>query len=173
MKFEFKLSQRWSSSRPNARALIRQAIKKHTRDASTLKPSNYHRYKKGYFSISHTDGLGGYLLAPVPSGIDIEDQNRTVTDRVFKRFTTPQERSLGFSPLEAWVAKEAAFKALTAHYPVKTITEIRLTQRSQKNIKSVTEFSFKLNKNSMLGKRGRGFLTPHGRFLLGFASILP
>jgi hypothetical protein len=173
MKFELNISPTWSSTRQTSRAQIRKALHARTRDPQTLLPSNFHRGGNGYFSISHTRGLGGYFLAPVPSGFDIELQNRTVSERVFKRLTSPKERALGFSPLEAWVAKEAAFKALSAHRGLKTITEVRLLERRQRKRKQTIEFSFKHSNYKSLEAYGRGFIVPHCRFLLGFASILP
>lgn len=112
-------------------------------------------------------------MAPVPSGFDLEPQNREVSQAAYKRFTSLRERRLGLTPLEAWVAKEAAFKALSAQYPIKTITEVQLFKPRKLRPKKILEFSFKYNKNNSLRSNGRGFLMTYDRFLLGFASISP
>jgi hypothetical protein len=173
MNFELQVSSRWSSTRPEARKQIRKAILRRTQDEAVLTPTNYHKGGDAYFSISHTRGLGGYVLGPVPTGFDIELQNREISERAVRRLTTLKERELGFSAIEIWVAKEAAFKASTACQDLKTVTQITLKGRQQKNSKAAIEFSFKTNKINSLSSLGRGFLVRHGRFLLGFACILP
>lgn len=172
-RYQIELSPRWSAGRKMARATIRKALLRRTKDPMVLNFGNFHRSQKGYFSISHTRGLGGYILANMPSGFDIESRSRPISKRAYKRITTPQERELGLTPIEAWVAKEAAFKALSTRSEIKTITAVNLIGCRKKSRGPNIEFSFKYSDSNKLHIYGQGVIRPHRRFLLGIARLLP
>ena len=66
-------------------------------------------------TVSHTSTSAGSWVMGAGSdqriGIDLESSQRRVHPRVGFRLLTRAESNLGLSILEAWVAKEAAFKA--------------------------------------------------------------
>jgi len=92
-----------------------------------------------FISISHSHGYVAMALSAAPVGIDLELSG----DRAWalrKKFLAPAELSAlegCFSPfmgqrvaLSAWTAKEAAFKYYAHHIPLKTVTDVELSQFS-------------------------------------------
>ena len=95
------------------------------------------------YSISHTQGLGGFaILHPARKiGFDLEPMNR-VTAKVATRIAfAPDEASQAPSPGHLWVAKEAAFKALRGPKQPQVLSALKVSgwQRPSKNSKSTFE----------------------------------
>lgn len=65
-----------------------------------------------YFSISHSDVIGGYVQSDRIIGLDIERTDR-VQRRIIQRVSTEKEMAEAPGPDYLWTAKEAVFKALS------------------------------------------------------------
>jgi len=80
-------------------------------------------------SISHTDGLGGYVLTQnwrTKVGFDIEVIERVRPELARRICNTEEEFRIAPKPASLWAAKEASFKALKGpHQPV-VVTEITI-----------------------------------------------
>lgn len=121
------LDDRFGSSKPAARQLIRLDIESQLRDrlrAPDLGPIRDLeqvplKAAGGFLSISHCEELGGWLHGSRPLGFDIEKAER-VKDKVVARIASAEEISLAPSAAELWAAKESVFKAL-AHATQPTV----------------------------------------------------
>lgn len=74
-----------------------------------------------YFSISHTKGLGGYVVSAEPVGLDIENLSR-LNSKLIERISNASERNLLLDPRWLWCIKEASFKVASLNQ----ITEVQL-----------------------------------------------
>lgn len=68
--------------------------------------------KDFYFSISHSDKVGGYIQSDQILGMDIERSDR-VQRRIIQRVSSEKEMAEAPGPDFLWTAKEAVFKALS------------------------------------------------------------
>jgi hypothetical protein len=69
-----------------------------------------------HLSSSHTRSRAGERIVAVVGsdhrvGVDLEDRNRSVSEKVAARIQDVSETRFGLTPIELWVIKEAAFKA--------------------------------------------------------------
>ncbi|MEK6556502.1 MAG: 4'-phosphopantetheinyl transferase superfamily protein [Bdellovibrionota bacterium] len=150
------ITQKWAANKPEHRKLIRKKLFALTKDPQVLELSTVSKWDSGYFSISHNPSYGALVTAKQPIGIDIEQTQRVISARVLARIASPQEQELGLTPIEIWAAKESAFKAYSALYKIRTISEINI-RGVKKNISSKTfKFSFISSKNSELVDLGWG-----------------
>jgi phosphopantetheinyl transferase (holo-ACP synthase) len=130
----------WGQKNPDFRAKIRTHLQNQY-GGKCLNLEQLPKPKRGYISISHTKDLGGCAWAPFPIGIDIESKDRPVLKRLGERISLNNEAQAWDNPLHLWAAKEAAFKALkNAQYPIKVISQITVTKKSELN--EIIEFNF-------------------------------
>ncbi len=66
----------------------------------------------GYFSISHNQQIGGFSYSKFPHGFDVEVVSR-ISTAIIQRTSSESERASAPNTKFLWVAKEAAFKALS------------------------------------------------------------
>jgi phosphopantetheinyl transferase (holo-ACP synthase) len=109
----------WSSENANHRIKIREHLAKvdssyFTRQqlAELYDLNQRPRAAEGFVSISHCPRAGGYSFSKYKHGFDIEDIRR-ITDPIILRTSTEDEQKTVPHLKFLWVAKEAAFKALS------------------------------------------------------------
>lgn len=121
IKYSFSLSDALPIGRENCKRSLSHALKGLIGSCpeSELEISNHYnltQFPEIVASLSHTGNLGAALLAPIkqyPSvGIDIELKERKVSKGAEKYFFNEHDLP-GSNPLEIWIKKEAAFKALS------------------------------------------------------------
>ncbi len=116
---KFVLSADFSAKRP----FHRLAIRTHLADEFTahfnreqlarLSDLNWvPQAADGFFSISHNQNLGGFSYSKLKHGFDAEITTR-ISNSVVQRTSSEPERSEVPDIKYLWVAKEAAFKALS------------------------------------------------------------
>lgn len=150
------ITQKWAATQPEYRQLIRKKLFSLTKDPQVLELSTVSKWDSGYFSISHNPSYGALVTAKQPIGIDIEQTQRVISARVLARIASPREQELGLTAIEIWAAKESAFKAYSALYKIRTISEINI-RGVKKNISLKTfKFSVISSKNSKLVDLGYG-----------------
>lgn len=115
------IRREWSSTRSSARQAIREAVSAELlaiglrEDASAvLDLTKIPRPKLARVSISHCPLAGGFALSRSAKalGLDLEDPLR-VRDEVISRISAREEIERAPARKLLWVAKEAAFKALS------------------------------------------------------------
>lgn len=140
---------------------------------------------KLYTSISHTKKLGGFAISTECIGLDIESITRTLSPKAEKWLKNIKDKS-NFTPIELWVAKETAWKAIPQKWQPTSISKVSINStqiqrnsrlplikvksqkiKSQKN-KAVKNFLFSV-KYKGIQIKGRGTLCQHSRFIMGFA----
>lgn len=129
--FHVDIRSTWGSENPNYRAEIRKGILEYLKlnhpneitqsvwdlDSPPVLPSMF-------VSISHTNGMGGFVLSSKSLGFDIEDKSR-ITQKIIDRVSTEEELKSCPNFELLWPAKEAIFKCSTEFY---TISHIQITQ---------------------------------------------
>lgn len=115
-------------------------------------------------SISHTDGLGGYILTQNPNtkvGFDIEVIDRVRPELARRICNTEEEFQLARNPASLWAAKEASFKALKGPYQPVVVTEISIgsweipsSQYETCRINNLHKFNLSVAKGIVLLKSG-------------------
>lgn len=124
-------------------------------------------------SISHTKHIGGYALSRRPVGFDIEPRTRQLTDKAFHRLTLIQERQWPLTPIEFWVAKEAAWKSLRGPKQPQTISQIVLSRVTVRGGRKHFTFSVIAKDRDSRVTAGKGVLLINRRTILGIASPKP
>jgi phosphopantetheinyl transferase len=135
---------------------------------------------KLYTSISHTKKLGGFAISTERIGLDIESLTRTLSPKAEKWLKNIKDKSK-FSPIELWVAKETAWKAIPQKWQPTSISKVSINStqfqrksRDQLNLmksiknKPVKNFLF-TSKLKTYHIKGKGSLWQHSRFILGIA----
>lgn len=178
-----QISEKWSSTVPQFRDQLRRALRDFTDCDTVLDNKNVFKYSDGYFSISHSEKAGGFVTSDIPIGLDIETKNRPLTDKAYLRISDADERKLGLSPIELWVAKEASFKALNSvfysemspspDFSLKTISQIKITSNQPLNSEFACRFTYKLRNFNGLEGRLKGLLISQNETCLGVSLILP
>jgi phosphopantetheinyl transferase (holo-ACP synthase) len=136
----------WGSENPNYRTEIRKGILEYLKlhhpeqvadsiwdlDAPPI-------LKSMFVSISHCNGMGGFVLCSKSIGFDIEEKSR-ISEKIIERVSTPEELSSCPDFGLLWPAKEAIFKNSTEFY---TISHIQVSnwQLSQNGIYNFTSLS--------------------------------
>lgn len=178
-----QISEKWSSKVPQFRDHLRSALRDFTSCDTVLNNKNVFKYSDGYFSISHSEKAGGFVTADIPIGLDIETKNRSLSEKAYLRISDEEERRLGLSPIELWVAKEASFKALNSifysekspspDFSLKTISQIKITSIDPFNSEFASRFTYKLRNFNGLEGRLKGLLISQNETCLGVSLILP
>ena len=110
---------------------------------------------EGFVSISHCQKMGGYSYSKFPHGFDVEEIKR-ISDPIIVRTTTEQERSQAPHSKLIWVAKEAAYKALSDTQPL-IITDLVCT--TWNCVSELRVWSYKINSSkSVQSGRNLGFV---------------
>ena len=170
--FEFNIHQNWSSEKENHRYLIRRDIQKHY-SGNCLELDELPKPERGFVSISHCKNLGGYIWAPFPVGLDMEAYDRKLSKKAASRLGSPQELKDAPDDLSLWVAKEAAYKALSlAGAPEKVISSIQISNWREIASKSY-EFSFLSSHFNDLYASLRGQVFTSERTRMGIAALIP
>jgi|GEM_PF-2535054 len=115
---EVHLHERFSSSQSDHRIFLRESIYENLSAAFSrekrpqiLLLDQIPQPDEGYLSIVHCKGIGGYIYASNPIGIDIELSAR-ISREVIDRVAQPQELNEAPFFQLLWSAKEATFKSL-------------------------------------------------------------
>lgn len=178
-----QISEKWSSLQTDFRDNLRKALRDFTDCDAVLDNKNVFKYSDGYFSISHSEKAGGFVTSDIPVGLDIETRHRKLSEKAYARISDEDERQLGFSPIELWVAKEASFKALNSvfysenspspDFSLKTISQIKITSKQRFNSEFASRFTYKLRNFNGLEGRLKGLLISQNETCLGVSLILP
>ena len=125
--FHVDIRSEWGSENPNFRTEIRKGIldylKIHHPDqvADSLWDLNAPPVLKSLFvSISHCQGMGGFVLSSKSLGFDIEDTSR-ITQKIIDRVSSEEELKACPQFELLWPAKEATFKCSTEFYTISHI----------------------------------------------------
>lgn len=114
--FHADLRPEWGSENPNHRSAIREAIFNYLQQChpeevqdSILDLQKLPTLKNLDVSITHSRGMGGFVVCSHDVGVDVEEPSR-ITQRILERMCTPQE--LKEAPVKEllWAAKEAVLK---------------------------------------------------------------
>ncbi len=146
--FDIKLNPAWGSDHLNYRIQIREHL-------ATVDSSYFSRQQQiqlydlnlrpqpaqGFISISHCKNMGGFSYSRLPHGFDVEEIKR-ISETIITRTTTEQERSQAPHPKLLWVAKEAAYKALSDTQPL-IITDLVCT--AWNSVSELRVWSYKIN----------------------------
>jgi phosphopantetheinyl transferase len=114
--FELRLSPDWGSDQPEYRQHLHADLK-----------VNSGPLDSAIYSISHTLGLGGYVLSQQTEfqlGFDIEKADRVSPEIANRICKEASEFVSAPSPSTLWTAKEAAFKALRGSHQPKVLSDI-------------------------------------------------
>lgn len=159
-------SSKWSASniakKPELRAKLRTTAQK-TAD----------KLYCPHISISHTSTYGGFAVCKYPVGFDLEVADRPISARAYKRLTSQNERKLNLMPIQAWVIKEAAWKALRGPHQPKTVTQIKIISIKKKPKLQQQGFLFKACHFKMLNQPNPGLILIHNRLIMGIAIHRP
>lgn len=154
------LRPQWGSQEPGSRQKIHSAIK-------ALESSGL---EQELFSISHTQGLGGFIYSPSRNsllGFDIE-VNARVTPALARRVCESTEELLGApSASSLWVAKEATFKALRGVGQPQVMSAIKLDGWCKKTSHLET-FCLSAIGHRPLANKGLGLVFVDNIFSFGF-----
>jgi hypothetical protein len=134
---ELNLDSKFSSNQTQHRRLIREDILRNfqsqlsSEEISSIQDlDSFPKTEKIFFSISHNQELGGYSVAGLKHGFDIELKSR-ISAPIIQRVSTANELSIAPDIKLIWCAKEAAFKALSAF--VFTVSDFEVIDWSPQN----------------------------------------
>lgn len=172
-KFRLILNEDWNSSRQNYREQIRSFLEKEfSAHFSREQLVNLHNLNwvpscaEGSVSISHCTTMGGFTLSQFKIGFDVEELKRISTD-IVKRVSDPHELKVSPKPEFLWVAKEAAFKALSGHHEGLTMADFQASDWQSYFENQI--FGFRMNSKKTLDfGLNKGFIFSEGSCLLGF-----
>jgi hypothetical protein len=126
-----------------------------------------------YTSISHARSMGGFAFCRTsPVGFDIEECSRELTPKAFKRLTLSQERKLPLTPIEFWVAKEAAWKSLRGPAQPATIISISILSVRKRGLRKHFTYSVNTSDIDALTHLGGGLILKSQRMIMGIALPL-
>ncbi len=165
-QFKISLNTQWSSEAANYRIKIREHL-------STVESSLFTREQaiqlydlnqrpaafQGFISISHCKNIGGFSYSTLAHGFDVEEIKR-IADPIIIRTSSEQERLEAPHIKLLWVAKEAAYKALSETDGL-LITDLVCT--GWKSISDVGIWSYKITSQKTVRtqlNRGYVFSTP-------------
>ena len=118
-QFDITLNPGWGSETENYRLKIREHLATvdsslFTREQAIQLYDLNHRpqAKEGFVSISHCKSAGGFSYSKLRHGFDVEEIRR-ISDPVILRTSSDAERAKTPHLKFLWVAKEAAYKALS------------------------------------------------------------
>ncbi len=117
---QFVLSKNYGSKEPKCRESIREYLGEEftahfsREQLATLPDLNQiPTASNGYFSISHNQQIGGFSYSKFQHGFDVESLKR-ISNAILQRTSGETERASAPNIKFLWVAKEAAFKALSS-----------------------------------------------------------
>ena len=117
--FSLKINSDWGSDKTNYRVLIRHHLAEvdssyfsRLQNAQLYDLNQRPQAIDGFISIAHCKNAGGFAYCRHPLGFDIEEVSR-ISDPILTRTSTETERLHAPHMKFLWVAKEAAFKALS------------------------------------------------------------
>ncbi|MFN8791380.1 MAG: 4'-phosphopantetheinyl transferase family protein [Bdellovibrionales bacterium] len=126
--FYAEMQPDWGSQHPQHRDLIRRALNEYLQrehpeeiNESILDLETPPVLKKLRVSISHTQGLGGFVVSARSAGLDIE-QTRRIRPEVLERISSEDERRRCPRPELLWTAKEAVFKCSSQYVMITQIS---------------------------------------------------
>jgi hypothetical protein len=129
--FYADIREDWGSQNPDHRLLIRKGILEYLKLSypDQLSDSLWDLetppvLKNLFVSISHSDGMGGFILSNKSIGLDIEKTIR-LTEALVSRVSTPEEIQSCPDPKLLWTCKEAVFKCSPQFY---TISHVHIDQ---------------------------------------------
>ncbi len=144
--FHAEIKDSWGSENLNFRSEIRQAIldylKAHHPGEATdtiLDLDAPPILKSMFVSISHCQGMGGFVLSSKSLGFDIEDTSR-ITQKIIDRVSSDDEIKSCPQFELLWPAKEAIFKCSTEFYTISHI-QILTWLKSQNNTYSFSSLT--------------------------------
>lgn len=134
---ELNLDSKFSSNQTDHRQLIRDDILKNFQtqlnsdEISSIQDlDSFPKTEKIFFSISHNQDLGGYSVASLKHGFDLELKSR-ISTAIVQRVSTENEVSIAPDLKFIWCAKEAAFKALSTF--VTTVSDFEVVNWQSQN----------------------------------------
>jgi hypothetical protein len=138
-----QLSEDWGSQHPNHRLNLRQGLKHFLEQQGERASSDFDDLEKRpinaawSLSISHTDGLGGFvaLRSPDRIGFDIEVPSR-IQPNLIQRLSSPTELAAAPQLRLLWTAKEAVFKSLPSSIQPKVMSHIQIRDWARDHRKS-------------------------------------
>jgi 4'-phosphopantetheinyl transferase EntD len=122
-RLELHLKPEWGAENPGHRDLIRADLQSRIQGQES----------EFSFSISHTEGLGGYALlhksagANVQIGFDVEVETRVSEEVAHRVCATEEEARRAPSVSDLWSAKEAAFKSLRGVAQPEVLSGVEIT----------------------------------------------
>lgn len=143
-----EIKPEWGSQVDNHRVLIRQGLKaRYASEAASdlLDLEVLPKLKKGFVSISHARGLGGYAYSADWLGFDLETDAR-VRPELAARISTMEEFSAAPDAASLWCAKEAAYKALAFVEQPTMVTDFSLAWHRRGS-----DFIFTMNEAARFG----------------------
>lgn len=151
-----EIKPEWGSDVENHRRLIREGLKSRYADVAASDLLDLEippRLKKGFVSISHARGLGGYVYGSDWLGFDLETDAR-VRPELAARISTMGEFAAAPDAASLWCAKEAAYKALAFVEQPTTVMDFSLAWRRRGN-----DFIFTMNEAERFGvQSGHGII---------------
>jgi len=120
-------------------------------------------------SVSHIESLGGFVLSEKYQdiGFDLEDPKR-VTEAIVARMSSAEEVKNMPDPAKLWIAKESAFKAISAKLKAGILSEIEVCDW-QKQEPDLLVFSIKYRDQKISGK---GIVAPLERLNMGLFHFI-
>jgi len=177
LSFKIELNINWGAQSPNHRIQIREHLfEEEAEHFSSINKFNLYNLQMlpqaqdGYFSISHCQKIGGYAFAKGEVGFDIEEKIR-VSEPIIIRTSTADEIKMAPQKKFLWVAKEAAFKALSAAalemQKTLVMTQIHCHQWKMISLDS-SLWSFEVQlADSLELKKNKGFVFEKNELLFG------
>ena len=172
-KMRMILDTRWSSKNPKHRQNIRNILSTdfsaHFSREQLAKLNDLHwlpEASDGFISISHCHLLGGFVFSRFKVGFDIEETKR-ISPKLLNRVCSQIEIKECPQTEFLWVAKEAAFKALSEAQLGLVITDLVCFDWQSYFENQV--FGFRLKSEKTLDFRlNKGFIFSEGNCLFGF-----
>lgn len=171
-KFRLILNEDWGSNHDNYRQKIRSFLSErmsmHFSREQLVQLSDLNRRPQGsdrQFSISHCLSLGGFAVSQYKVGFDVEVNSRISTE-ILKRVSTEQELQEAPQTEYLWVAKEAAFKALSNEVEPLVISDLICSEWQSYFENQIFGFRIKSKKTLDLN-HNKGFIFSEGPCLIG------
>lgn len=125
--FHVDLREDWGSQNPDHRILIRKGILEYLKlshpDELTDSVWDLNAppvFKHLFVSISHAEGIGGFIVCSKSVGLDIEKTDR-LTEPLVARISSADERKMCPDYRLLWTAKEAVFKCSPQFYTISMV----------------------------------------------------
>lgn len=158
---ELHLDSKFSSNQTHHRELIRDDILRNYQtqlssdEISSIQDlDSFPKTKKIFFSISHNQELGGYSVASLKHGFDIELKSR-ISPPIIQRISTAKELSMAPDLKFIWCAKEAAYKALSTF--ITTVSDFEVVDWRSQNETGLWTYRIS-SKKTLVQTHNIGFL---------------